>query len=100
MNTLLNSTRPADQAVSPGPAQTNGHAGTATESAAPAITVVYQSHRTGEHTTTKPRRAVGPQMSKDSENLAVKRAEGAAIVKKALGLTLAEAVKGGKTKPC
>jgi hypothetical protein len=70
-------------------ARVNGQAGN--DSTEPAVTVVYESRRTGNGTTTKPRRATGPQMKGD-ENLAVKRARTALLLVKALGITIADAV--------
>jgi hypothetical protein len=68
----------------------NGHTGA--DVIEPAATIVYASHRTGEGTTSKPRRATGPQM-KHGECLAVKRAEAAVFIKNAKQVTLREAVK-------
>lgn len=64
----------------------NGQAG----AAEPAVTLVYESRRTGSGTTTKPRRATGPQM-KGGENLAAKRAEAGLLLQDALHLKASEA---------
>jgi hypothetical protein len=64
----------------------------------PEVSVVFDSHRTGEHVTTNKRRATGPQI-KDGECLAAKRAEAAAFLRRAKTLTLAEAARYTGSNP-
>jgi hypothetical protein len=73
------------------PSSTNGDGHDTTEPA-PKVSIVYESHRTGEHVTRKSRRAVGPQVV-NGESLAALRAEGAFIIANALKVSLDRAAK-------
>ena len=84
--TTVKTTETADVASLLARVNGNGH------TIEPACTMVYQNHRTFEHTTKKPRRAVGPQIVGD-ECVAVLKAEAAVFLRKARGLSLKAAAK-------
>lgn len=72
--------------------------GTGTPGSGTTAPEVFDSHRTGEHVTTKRRWATGPQIE-DGVCLAVLRAEAAAFLRRAKKLTLVEAARYTGSNP-